>query len=330
MTAAKKMDRTQGLGGSDMAAILGVETYKVGDEPKNALHVYLEKIGESPPRESTLAMRLGVRFEDGIAQEWAADNGVKVRRRNLPVISPDHPWMRGHVDRMIVGTGEGLEVKASSTDGWGEEGTNDIPINMLPQIHHYLTALPKAPRWRIAALLWNNFGPPALCSYVVERDEEMSGILIRAGERFMQEHVEPRIPPTPTSSDQASLLWKRAVEGKKVRVTVNVLISLARLEAAKVEQKAATADRKAHELVLKVHLEEADLGVDEEDKPLYTWKEQSQDRFDEARLKLDKPEIHAEFRKTLTFRKLHVTKRGKAAAEQVAAQLPEDTDGQSV
>ena len=155
---AMEMDRTQGVGGSDMSALLGCETYKVDGIPRNSLHIYLEKVGEAPPRKPTLAMRLGNRFEDGIAQEWAEEHGLKVRRKNIPIVAPGHPLLRGHVDRMIVGTGEGLEVKASAAEGWGEEDTDQIPPNLLPQIHHYLTAMPSAPRWRIAALLWGQYG----------------------------------------------------------------------------------------------------------------------------------------------------------------------------
>jgi putative phage-type endonuclease len=307
MTSTQPMDRTRGLGGSDMAAILGIDRFRT------PLDVYLEKIGEAPPREQTEAMRWGILLEDDIAAEWARRKGVKVRRRNQPVVHPEHPWMVGHIDRLVEGKNEGLEVKLASVGDWGEDDTDEIPPYYLPQPHHYMTAK-RADRWHVAALLVK-WGPPQLHSYTIERDDEMSGILIEAGEKFLRDHVEPRVPPDPTSSEQASLLWRQAVTGKHVLANEDTLRVIRDLEEVKAAQKSLAEDRDRMELLLKAHLQDAEACVDEANKSLLTWKEQTSNRFDTARFKEEHPEDHAAYMKASTYRVLRILKHGKEAAK---------------
>jgi putative phage-type endonuclease len=314
MTATDSVkDRTRGLGGSDMAAILGMDGF--GRTP---LDVYLTMIGEAEPIEETEPMFWGRELEDVVAKRWASIHGVEVRRKNDPVIHPKHKWMRGHIDRIITGRkDEGLEVKVSSADGWGEEGSADIPDHYLPQVHHYMTAK-GAVRWHVAVLLCR-FGPPTLRSYVIERDDEISDGLILRGEEFIHNHVEPRIPPDPESSEQANRLWRRAVTGKRVIVPETTVATIAYLQLTKERQKELKTERDNLELALKTHLKTADHGIfdagaDESGEAIYTWKEQSQNRFDQKRLQQERPDIYEEFVKKITFRKLNITKHGKELA----------------
>ena len=79
MTAAEKMDRTGNwVGGSDFAALLNCETFKIDGVKKNPLHVYLDKIGEAGEQEESEPQFWGKEFEDGIAKRWASKNGVTV------------------------------------------------------------------------------------------------------------------------------------------------------------------------------------------------------------------------------------------------------------
>jgi putative phage-type endonuclease len=304
------MDRTKGLGGSDMAAILGIDRFR------SALDVYLEKIGEAPAREETEAMFWGTELEDNIARRWADRNGLKVRRKNVAVVHPDHPWMRGHIDRMVVGKREGVEIKLSSADGWGDEDTDQIPHYYLPQVHHYLTACPGVERWHVVPLLWS-FGPPKLAHYLVERDDEMSGILIEAGERFLKDHVEARVAPDPETNEQAGMLWRKSVQGKQVLASEESLRWVRDLEAVKLAQKELKAERDHLELAMKGLLREADTAVDDAGKVMFSWKEQSQSRFNQKSFKEECPTVYAEHLQSITFRKLHVTKLGKETAKEL-------------
>ncbi|MFJ2675077.1 YqaJ viral recombinase family protein [Streptomyces sp. NPDC087525] len=88
--------RRQGLGSSDMAAVLGISRYG------NALSVYHDKTGglplESDDSEPALWGRL---LEENVAREWARRNRSVVRRVGL-VANIDRPWQMCTLDRRVL------------------------------------------------------------------------------------------------------------------------------------------------------------------------------------------------------------------------------------
>jgi predicted phage-related endonuclease len=182
-------------------------------------------------------------------------------------------------------------------------------------------AITGAERWNVTALLWS-FGPPEQKDYVIERDEEMIGIIIEAGERFMTDHVNKRVPPDPLTSEQANLLWRRSTDGRMEPVTAEALSAVRELLVVKQERKASKARQDLLELCLKTHLEHAEASVDEELKPLITWKSQTSRRFAQKKFQEEHPALYSEFIEVSSYRVLRILKRGKVAA----AMLPEETN----
>ncbi|RKN61905.1 hypothetical protein D7231_32050 [Streptomyces klenkii] len=88
--------RRQGLGSSDIAAILGISRFG------NALSVYYDKTGglplESDDSEPALWGRLN---EETVAREWARRNRSVVRRVGL-VANIDRPWQMCTLDRRVL------------------------------------------------------------------------------------------------------------------------------------------------------------------------------------------------------------------------------------
>lgn len=88
--------RRQGLGSSDVAAILGISRYG------NALSVYHDKTGglplEGDDSEPALWGRLN---EETVAREWARRNRSVVRRVGL-VVNVDRPWQMCTLDRRVL------------------------------------------------------------------------------------------------------------------------------------------------------------------------------------------------------------------------------------
>lgn len=307
MTALPTMDRTAGLGGSDMPVLLRLVSYK------DPLDLYLEKVGEAPSFEGNEATELGSAFEDQVARLYSKRTGNRVRRNNRTLVHPDHPWATAHIDRDIVGQPKILEIKCSSADGWGEPGTDQVPFHVLPQVHHYL-GITGAEACDVAALLWGGYGPPRLQVYTVPRDEEMLGILLEEGERFWSEHVVPRIPPPPESSAAANRRWRQATTGKSVPATSRTIPLVAELEACKAEAKLLSDRRDAVELELKTAIEDAEAIVDEQGKPLVTWKLQTSKRFDVKQFRQVHPDLHDEFLAESAYRVLRLTKKARERA----------------
>ncbi len=296
------------LGGSDLAPVMGKGQFNT------KLDIYLKKVGEGPKDAPTLAMRMGTNFEAGIADLWAEDQGLKLRRVNKARHHKDHFWLHGHFDRVIEGKREGVEVKSSSADDWGEAGTDQVPIDTLIQCHTYL-AVSDYDRWHVAALLWQRFGPPELRHYIIEPDADIAGKLIEAGERFLVDHVRKRIPPKPQTSEEADKLWRRIDADKIVVATEDHLSLIGDREAYKaqisgLERRVSNLDKK-----LKGVLEDREAFVNEEGDELFRWPVEFARRFDQSRFQKEHPDEFADYCRTTHHRTLRITKHGKAAVK---------------
>ncbi|MBB5443646.1 MULTISPECIES: YqaJ viral recombinase family protein [unclassified Paraburkholderia] len=175
-------DRQAGIGGSDVAAALGLSRYKT------AYQLWAEKTDRLAPEnlDDIERIRFGNLMEEIIAREYARRNDVKVQRRNSIITHPKYPFMRANVDRLIVGARRGLECK--NVDGmafrfgeWGEPGTDQVPDEYLLQCHHYMTVLDYS-EWHLAACVGGN----SLRTYIIERDAETEEMLIEQEHAFWQ------------------------------------------------------------------------------------------------------------------------------------------------
>ncbi|GAA2112603.1 hypothetical protein GCM10009759_55510 [Kitasatospora saccharophila] len=87
--------RRQGIGSSDLAAILGLSKHG------NALTVYYDKRGELPlDDEDSEPAYWGRVDEEGVARRWAASNRTSGRRVGL-VANVDRPWQMCTLDRRV-------------------------------------------------------------------------------------------------------------------------------------------------------------------------------------------------------------------------------------
>jgi putative phage-type endonuclease len=201
-------ERRSGVGGSDVAPILGVSPFKT------AYEVWLEKASvalERSPTDTLERVHFGRLMEDIIAREYARREGVKVRRKHVLLRHPRYPWMIASVDRLIDGRRCGLECKnvdamAFRLGDWGEQGTDQVPDEYVLQCQHYMIVL-DYPVWHLAACVGGN----RLVSFVVERDNELSEMLVEAEHEFWQ-HVERCEPPAidyahPTSQGVLARLY---------------------------------------------------------------------------------------------------------------------------
>jgi putative phage-type endonuclease len=176
--------RRKGIGGSDVSAICGLNKWR------SPVAVYLDKIGELPPVEETEAMYWGTTLEDIVAQEFSKRTGLKVQRRNAIFQHPKHDFMLANIDRWIVGSKAGLEVKTANEytkDEWiGEQ----VPTAYALQCHHYM-ACTGAEQWYVAVLIGGN----KFEWRVIERDEDIINNLIMIEHDFWHNHVLAKVPP---------------------------------------------------------------------------------------------------------------------------------------
>lgn len=183
------IDRRAWIGGSDLAAIIGVSPWK------DAHTLYLEKVGDLPPDDiETKAQRRGRILESAIADLYAEEAGAVIGSGDVQAIRP-HDHFRAQIDRMEMaddGRMVPLEIKSASefTRGqWGASGTDDAPVYYCAQVHWQIAATGAA-FGRLVALL----GSDDLRVYTIPRDDKVIEYLLGAAADFWM-RVQERRPP---------------------------------------------------------------------------------------------------------------------------------------
>lgn len=180
--------RRAGITASEIAVVLGISPY---DSP---FSLYWAKANDWRWDGNDLTAT-GAHLEDAIAHWWW-DTHRAERRFCQPsglYAHPDRPWQLATPDRLVIG-GEWpdgqpsalLECKwvAHSWDGWGEQGTDEIPVYYRAQCLWQLDVL-GVNEVHVAAL-----GPTGFRAYRVERDEDDLALMRKAGEEFHRRLTE--------------------------------------------------------------------------------------------------------------------------------------------
>lgn len=255
--------RRRGIGGSDAAAIIGLDRYA------GAFQVYLDKIGELPDLPENEAMEWGRRLEPVVADAFAERTGIDVLPTPGTLAHPDRPWQLVNPDR-LTGDGGVLECKNTSVWADGDWADGAIPDRVALQVHHTLAVTGRS-HAHVAVLIGGNH----LETRVVERDEQLIDQLTDIEAAFWQ-RVLDRIPPPvdglPATGDLLNRLWH--ADPGKVRVlnpadTDPWLLEYRAAHAAEKTAKARKTEAANH---LKALLGDAEVGVID-GEPVVTWRE---------------------------------------------------------
>lgn len=310
-----EIDRKTYLGGSDAAAILGLDPYG-----KTPLTVYLAKIGElggTPDPEKEKFLRRRKRFEDPIVAMLREEFGGEIVGMNRRFTDPVHGFLAAEIDFEWAdadGVIENGEIKTVSPfafnerAGWGEAGTDEIPVHYHAQVMHGL-----AVTGRRVCILAALAGLDTMVFYRIERDEEAIEALRAAEVKFWNEHVLARVPPDPITYSDAMRLFARR-NGRPVEVDAETADKLRALRDVRAEVKIreATADELAGEVAVAICKA---WGIAEGEEPpkdaaeifhngqkIATWARGRSTFLDQKGLKAANPEIVAQFTKETNFR----------------------------
>jgi putative phage-type endonuclease len=180
--------RRKTIGGSDAAAIIGLNDYS------SPYTVWADKLGKLPEKEDSEPMRLGRDLEDYAAKRFTEKTGKKVRKENAMLYNPQYPFAHADVDRMVVGEDAGLECKTTSIMNLKKFKNGEYPAHYYVQCVHYL-AVTGCKRWYLGVLVLGE----GFHDFVIERDEEEIAALMESEEAFWK-YVESQIPPSTDGS----------------------------------------------------------------------------------------------------------------------------------
>jgi putative phage-type endonuclease len=289
-------NRKMGIGGSDAAAILGLNKYC------SPFDVYADKLQLKPEIDDNEAMRQGRDFEDYVAARFTEATGKKVRRKNAILQHPEYPWMMANVDRMVVGEDCGLECKTTSILNKSKFNQGEYPDNYYVQCMHYL-AVTGLKKWYLAVLVLNK----GFHVFEINRDEAEIKALIEAEKFFWEEHIQKEIPPAFDGSEAASECLK-AMYPQAEKGEVRPLFGFeGRLnDYLELTNQAKELETKIEQLKQEV---QGELKTAEEGQAngfKVTWKNRSKSFVDSTRLASEHPEIYKDYLNTTNFRVLNI------------------------
>lgn len=230
-------DRKTTMGSTDVAPAFGLSPYQSEAE------LWLQKMGRLPPQEVNPPMYWGTRLEAIIAEEYATRQGVELLPGPTKIIEG---WMRSTPDRLIKGEPHRLlEVKTASifdAKRWGEEGTDQIPVEHLVQVIWHML-VHDADVTDVAVLL----GGQDFRIYTVHADADAEYRVSTRARMWWETHILGKVPPLPRG-DQGTRAMLQSLFPKQLSETI------------------LAADERISEMAHRLELARGDLAVAEEDK----------------------------------------------------------------
>lgn len=287
--------RKQGIGGSDVSCLLGINKWK------SEIELWLDKTNQTnAPVEENEAIQWGTIMEPIIRNHFAEVTGKAVVELKAMLQHPEHPFMLADVDGVTVddsGNPAILEIKTASEfkrSDWDE----GVPAYYQTQVQHYLcvTGIQKA---YVAVLIGGN----SFRIFEVDADAEIQDMLIAVEKNFWNK-VQNMIRPEMDGSDAAKNLLDSLYHGG---ISEEIVMPDEAIEYvdAYIEACAEEDNAKAKKQEASNHIKEI---MGDYDKAScighsISWKPVTSERLDSKSLKENEPEIYAKYCKSSTSRR---------------------------
>jgi len=186
--------RAKGIGGSDVAAIMGVDLYRDAEE------LWLEKTGQKVTHEDdtpTPDQQRGITFESVALKLYAEQSGTSFIPGSRGT-HPEYPWMLYTTDATIIDSGEEIigEVKCPSLGMFSRIKREGLAASWILQMQHYLCCT-KSPVGRFIVFCADRM---EILTFDVQADLLLHDLLIEK-EREFWTLVETMTPPEPVVAE---------------------------------------------------------------------------------------------------------------------------------
>ena len=319
--------RRQGIGGSDISAILGLNKYR------SPLDVYQDKLGLAPEVEENEAMYFGTLLEDIVAKEFAERTGMKVQKVNYTIGVGKDYWMRANIDRAIINPSIAGTVRVKEQEGtnrilttdailecktagfrsanlWGPSqeleiatgevtSEHEIPIAYELQVQWYM-AITGVSKAYVAVLI----GGQEFRCYEVDRNEKLISQMTQYAHKFWFENVCLKKAPEPINSDELQSVYP-VDDGSMIEASNELAVDIGEYRniRGRIDELSDQLDAVAERIKMSVG---EHLGLTLGGEKVVTWKGQSRTSIDSKKLKAEFPEAWAQCQKTSSYRTFKV------------------------
>lgn len=297
-------ERRSGIGGSDVAAIMGLSPWS------SAFTVWAEKVNLLPLDEDDREdFEFGHMAEDMLAAYHEKRTGLAVTDRQRRAQHPVNTWAQCTLDGMVRDIPAGWDAKTTSEPPW-----ENIPIHYQCQAQ-WTMYVTETERFDFT-VLHMAFGRAKVRTYTLERDEDDIAKIVDRCSAFWHDNVLGGVPPEVDGSDATRdaivACWPEpAAAVVPVDDELRNLLRNLHLAESTAATFAAEADKVRNELRLILADAEAIVDMDDVDRKgeprrLVTFKPQTAVRLDAKRLKVEMPDVAEKYVTTTTTRVLRV------------------------
>ncbi len=194
-------DRTGYIGGSDIAAILGISPWRT------VLGLWVDKVHPDLKKETQVQTR-GKRLEPYILDMVQEEYGVIAFARNKRYQDQEVPYFACEIDAERLEPTENIEIKTVhpyKLREWGEQDTDELPLHYNAQVQWGL-GITRRDVCRVFALIGDD-----LRSYVVERDDVTIKAMRERATEFWQTYVVPKVSPPIDWEDERVLDYLKRI-----------------------------------------------------------------------------------------------------------------------
>lgn len=187
--------RRKGIGGSDVAALLGISPWRT------ARDLYFDKlniVAVEDNEDNWVALEMGHLLESLVAKIFQHRTGYKVYQIKKMFQHPQYSWMLADVDYFVElpdGSTAILEIKTTNynaRDNWWLNGEETVPVYYEAQGRHYMAVM-NVDRCFFCCLYGNNEEETIIRE--IRRDESYEEEMIFLEQYFWENHVLTRTPP---------------------------------------------------------------------------------------------------------------------------------------
>ena len=276
-------ERRKGIGGSDVAAIMGLSAYRT------PYQVWLDKtIGATDDVSDKPAVMWGNILEHIIGEHYAERHPDRtVRRVNGMLRSIERPWAQASLDYEVRDPDLGWGVLEIKTAGWRREDdwSEGVPVYYQTQIAHYLSVSGRDFADVAVLIAGQDYR-----EFRILRDPEDVMLVDSAVDEFWHENVEANVAPDAEPIDGHFMFKEFPEMGSEFvgadEVTADALVQWL---AAKSDLDDAKARVEYYSAVLKRAIGD-NRGIEAKTGWL-TWSRSSRSRFDTKRFKSEHPDL---------------------------------------
>lgn len=217
--------RRLGIGGSDVAAILGISPFRT------ARDLYYDKLNivTDDDEGNWVAMEMGNLLEPLVARIFAKKTGLKIYQRKCMFQHPHYQWMLADLDYLVElpdGTTAILEIKTTNynaKENWWYNGKEIVPVYYECQGRHYMSVM-NIDRVYFCCLYGNNEDEVIIRH--IDRDLDYEAELIALEQTFWHENVLSKNPPPYTEDGDLIMESLRRQLGPSEKDTSPVIFAV--------------------------------------------------------------------------------------------------------